>query len=285
MSFDQKISIFDLDGKPFEVKIGLEDYAAAAEAELTLGQFYARKYPTNMKAFGSPLEQMMVSVGAFLSADKHLGYSPPTMKSLIEGGANINMSSITRPDGTQNNTPAGRYFFPAILLEVIQSALETNHSPFISGFNRMVALRRSISQPRYDQVIVNTSGPRSGVAQPIGQLQNPTRILSFTTSSTQKTIPQYAVGMEISEQAMKAATLDQIAFSMREFMLQEQVDVIKRDIKEFVNGSTDSGQTALTSVTAQSFDPAIVAAGAITQKAWVKWLYEEDEKRQITDVI
>lgn len=281
--FEQTISILGPSGDAQEVRVSLDDYAEASRAGISLGQLYAQKYPTNAGVFGSPLEQMMAATGTYISSDRRAGISSPTLSSLFDTGTNL--SAITRPDGSLNRTPAGRFFFPAVVLEVIQSSLETNHSKFLTGFNNMIALRRDINQPRYDQVIIDTLGPRSGTAQPIGQLQSPARILSIRTSDTQKTIPQYAVGMEISDQALQAASLDLVSFAMREFMLQERVDVVKRDIAEFVNGSVDSGQTALPSVTAQSFDPAIVTAGTLTQKAWVKFLYEEDEIRTITDVI
>ena len=268
----KNLSILNCSGEASEIVVRMDDYREASEQGVTLGQLYCQKYPTNIALYGSPLEQMMSATGAYLSSDNRMGYRPPSIKSLLNGGAQL--SSITRPDGAVNQTPAGRFFFPAIMLEVLQSSLDDNHNDYITQFNSMIAIKRSITSPKYEQVIVNMDGPRNGVAQPIGQLETPNRILSFTTSSTSKTIPQYAVGMEISHQAVAATTLDQVALSMREFMGQERVDVIERDIGEFVNGSVDSGQTALSSVTAQSFDPAIVTAGTITQKAWVKFLYQ-----------
>jgi hypothetical protein len=277
-----KLSILNCSGEATEITVSLNDYHEASKAGITLGQLYCQKYPTNIALYGSPLEQMMSACGAYLSSDNRMGYRPPSVRDLLEGTANL--SAITRPDGALNQTPAGRFFFPAIMLEVIQSSLDENHNDYISQFNSMIAVRRSIASPKYDQVIVNMDGPKNGVAQPIGQLETPSRILSFTTSSTSRTIPQYAVGMQISAQAIAATTLDQVAISMREFMAQERVDVIERDIGEFVNGSTDSGQTALSSITAQSLDSAIVAAGTITHKAWVKYLYQDWKKRRITDI-
>jgi hypothetical protein len=279
----RNLSILNCAGDANEVVVSLNDYSEASKAGLTLGQFYCQKYPTNIALYGSPLEQMMSATGAYLSSDNRMGYRPPSIDALLNGGAML--SSITRPDGALNQTPSGRFFFPAIMLEVLQSALDDNHNSYIAQFNSMIALKRSITSSKYDQVIVNMDGPKNGVAQPIGQLETPSRILSFKTSETSKTLPRYAVGMEISAEAIAATTLDQVALSMKEFMGQERVDTIERDIGEFVNGSTDSGQTALSSVTAASFDSAIVAAGTITQKAWVKFLYQYWKRRKITDVI
>ena len=279
----QTISLRDAAGNPFEVNLSLDDYHEASKKQVTLGQLYAQKFETNSVLYGSPLERMMAAAGAYLSTDRKLGFNPPTIDKLLDGSAAT--SAITRPDGVNRFTPAGRFFFPAIVMEVIQSSLEENQSDYITAFNSMIALRRTLTSPKYDQVIVNMDGPKNGVSMPIGQMQEPTRILSFKTSSQTFTLPKYAVGMEISAEAIQATTLDQIAFSMREHMMQERITTIERDIAEFVNGSTDSGQTALSSVTAASFDASIVAAGILTQDAWVKYLYQNWKKRKITDVI
>jgi hypothetical protein len=53
----------------------------------------------------------------------------------------------------------------------------------------------------------------------------------------------------------------------------------------FLNGDVDLGMTALPQVKANVHDSSISTSGALTQKAWVKWLFTGNRQRTIKYVI
>lgn len=284
MAAETKVNIITLEGQQ-DVEIKLEDYRAAQAHNMSFSQYMNNKFPTNLEQHGSAFAQMMRSSGMFLSDDKDFGIRPPTLEQLFNPTVQLNGNVITRPDGSASQTPAGRVLFPAVLIDILESQLRDDKEGYVGMFYDMVAFTSSINSPKYDQVIVDYSNPQAARGQPISQLTRPNRMLTITTSSISRTIPTYAVGMEISAEAVRAATLDLVALAMREHALEERAAIVDRDLVGMVNGDVDAGFAALPSVTAQSFDAAIVAAGNMTQKAWVKYLRTSWRKRNITDII
>src|SRR5690606_9994922 len=100
---------------------------------------------------------------------------------------------------------AGRYFFPQVLMDVLESQLRDDRSSYTSAFNEMVATTVSVQGPRYDQVVIDYTKPREYRQQPISQLAEPNRLISITTSSIQRALPTWSIGIEISDQAAQAA--------------------------------------------------------------------------------
>lgn len=285
MSAEAKVSILTHDGTRQEIEINLEMYKAAEDAGMSFASYLNTKYPTDVERHGTAFAQAMQSCGLYLSEDREFGIRPPTIKSILEGTATLAGSAIVRPDGSQSRTPAGRVLFPAVLLEILEASLRDNKEGYLAAFTSMVAFTRTVNSAKYEQVIINYANPQAARGQPIAQLSRPTRMLTITTSDTTKTIPTYSIGMEISREALAAATLDLIGLAVREHALEERAAQVDADMVAVVNGDTDSGQTALSSITAQSLDAAIVAAGTITHKAWVKYLRRNWRRRQITDVM
>lgn len=283
------VSFLDKNGDRQGVNISLEDYKAAEDAGLSLPQYMNRQYPTvDPEKNGTTFSQMAASAGLLFSEDRHFGLRPPTIKDLLDGKATINYGAvIERPDGTANNTPAGRLLFPAVLLDLLEASLRDDRTTYNSTFLQMVAFTRTINSPRYDQVIIDYTAPRNARSMPIAQLAEPVRMLTIKTSSIQKAIPVWSIGIEISKEAQAASTLDLVGIAIREHSLEEYSKRLDEDFANIVNGSVDSGEAGIitSAVTAASFDSSIVAAGGLTQKAWVKWLLKNRRKRQLDWVV
>jgi hypothetical protein len=280
-----QVSYIDRDGERQEIEVKLEDYKAAEDAGLTLPQYMNQKYPTvHEDRNGSTFSQMMASCGLLMAEDRNFGLRPPTIKDIMDGKAGINMAAtIERPDGSQSQTPAGRIFFPAVLLDLLESSLRDDRTTYNSTFMQMVAFTRTITSPIYSQVIIDRSKPRGYRSMPISQMAEPVRMLSITTSQVQRAIPVWSIGLEISKEAQAASTLDLVGIAIREQALEELSHRLDEDFAGIVNGSVDSGETGVitNAVTAASFDSSIAAAGTLTQKAWVKWLLTGRRKRTI----
>lgn len=268
-----------------EIPLSLEMYKEAEDHGMSLATYVNTKYPTNYEEDGTAFAQLMEASGLYLSEDREYGIRPPTLKSIFDGSAILAGSAITRTDGSQSRTPAGRLLFPAVLLELLESALRDNKEGYLSAFVSMVAFTRSITSPKYEQVVISYANPQAARGQPIAQMSRPNRMLTITTSDVTRTIPTYSIGMEFSKEALNAATLDLIGLAVREHAIEERSAQVDRDMLAMVNGDTDSGYSALSSITAASLDSTIVAAGTITHKAWVKYLRRKWRKRTITDVI
>lgn len=277
------IKLQTLEGE-VEVPVSLEDYKEAEEKGLSFSQLMNRKYPTDVARHGTAFHQLMASSGLVVSENNMYGLRPPTLKDIFDGKAELN-GSIVRPDGSQRNTPAGRLLFPAVLIDLLEDSLRENKESYNTAFLGMVAQTRSVNSPRYDQVIIDFSKPRAARGAPISQLSEPTRMLTVTTSSVQRSMPTYSLGMEISREALQAATLDLIGLAVREHAIEERSQQLMDDFVGIVNGDVDAGEVGLAAVTntAVSYDPA--ATAGISHRAWVKYLRNGWRKRNITHAV
>lgn len=286
MKFKHATFIDGKTGLRTEAPLSLSDYRAAEKSDLTLPQYVNLKYETDTEKHGTAFTQMVASAGMFLHQDRDYGIRPPTLAQIFDGTLpDFNMASVVAPDGSQSDTPAGRLFFPAVILEMIESNLRPNLQSYIGSFMELVGQTININTPKYEQVIVNYTNPRNARGQPIAQLALPSTMVSITTSMNTQTIPTLSIGMEVSDQALKYATLDLVGLAITEQAINERADRMIKDLVNLVQGSADSGQTALTSQAISAFDASIVTSGALTQKAWVKYLRTGWMKRTITDVV
>lgn len=274
-------------GKQVAVPFSMDTYHDATKAGLSLSQYINRKVPTNNNDPGTAFEQCMALSGLVLSEDRHYGLRAPTISDILDGKAELDSGAIVRPDGADRHSPAGRYFFPTVLMDVLESELRDDRTTYTNAFMEMVAYTRSISGPRYDQVVIDYTKPRETRAQPISQLAEPTRLLSITTSSIQRTLPTWAIGIEISDQAAQASTLDHVQIVLREHGAEERAMRLNEDFMGIVNGNADAGETGVigSARSVTDYDPSISADGTMTQKAWVKWLMDKWMRRRITHAV
>lgn len=281
-----KTSYIDQAGKNTEIELDLAVYQEAERAQLSLPQYLAMKFPTQSDKYGTAFEQFLAASGVFMSYDAETGLRPPTMQQLLNGEATPQLGAILRPDGTNALTIAGRMFFPAVILQMIESELRTDHASYMGAFAKMVAQTVTVSSPRYDQPIINVTRPQGARGMPIGQLAEPNRMLSITVAEVSKRMPTYAIGLEISQEALAATTLDLVGIAVREQTLAERADNVDKDLKAMILGDVDSGQAALTAAyNADTLDSTISANGVLTQKAWVKFLRKAWKKRNVNWVI
>ena len=281
-----KLSLM-IQGQRQEVDFSLGTYQAAEEAGLSLSQHINRQFLTDDRDPGTAFEQCMALSGLVMSEDRHYGYRAPTIHDILTGKAELSSGAITRNDGSDRFTPAGRYFFPQVLMDVLESELREDRGSYTSAFMDMVAFTRSINGPRYDQVIIDYTKPREARAQPIAQLAEPTRLLTITTSNVQRALPTWAIGIEISDEAAKASTLDLVQIALREHGAEERANRLNEDFLGIVNGNVDAGETGIinNAVSATAYDVACATPETITQKAWVKFQLNNWMRRTLTHVV
>jgi len=276
----------DKNGETHQIDLRITDYRAAGEAGVSLSEYLTAKFPEYDIRLGTPMEQIMAQTGMYLRPDKG-GIRPPSMKQVLDGSLDMNVGTIVRPDGTGNNTPSGRLLFPEIILQLIESQLDEDKSDFVNGYNSMVAQTQTVTSPKIEQPIINTQAPRSAdvANQPVAQLAEPARMVTITVSDKTYRVPTKSIGLTISDEALQASTLDLVGLAMTHQARAERIRIIEDNITNMVNGDTDIGETALSSVQADSFDAAIVAAGVMSQKAWIHYLRAAYQTRTITHIL
>lgn len=274
-------------GKNVEVPFEMEDYRRAADKGLSLTQYVNRKVATDNRDPGTAFEQCMAASGLVQHEDRDYGYRSPTISALLSGEAFLDSGAITRPNGDDRFTPAGRYFFPQVLLEVLESQLRDDRASYTAAFNDMIATTVSVQGPRYDQVVIDYTKPRETRSQPISQLAEPTRLISITTSSVQRALPTWSIGIEISDQAAQAATLGLVQIALREQGSEEAARRLNEDFMGIVNGNADAGEAGIIGAAKSvlAYDSSLTSNGTISQKAWVKFLMDGWMRRRISHVV
>lgn len=281
-------AFLDAAGATQQVPMTVDMYRQAAENGMTFQQFVNRQYPTNVERHGTTFQQMLASEGIFMQANRELGIRPSTMAEILDGVTPMhsNVSGPTVKDGV----PASRILFPAVFLQAVEDKLVANLTMTADAFESMIASDESITGDRYEQPQINFKGPEAGFSQGITQLAAPASMLTITSSDKAFRIPTFAIGLEISDQALKASTLDIVALSLaRQAAVQRNIRA-QGYMLTLLNGDVDNGDGSLSSLglsTASStFDVlAVTGNNFITQKAWMKYLTVNGTRRTLTHLV
>lgn len=271
---ETKLKVRDHAGNLVEVPFHVRMYDDASKAGLTLSQHLNQLYAgtTDIAKYGDVLQQVMLHSGMYTRNDGRMGLNPPTMKDVLDSG--IRLSAVTRGDGSDRHTVAGRMLFPEILMRVIESQLRDDYSDTLGTWSSFIAQTQTITGPKFDQPIINVQRPRESAHAPIAQLSEPEVMLSITTAERSNSIPTKSIGLIISDEAAQASTLDLVNLAMTAQARQERIRMMEADIAAVVAGDADRGETAKSSFTAKSLDNSIVAAGNITHNAWIKYMHK-----------
>ena len=288
-------SFLDKNGAVQQVDLEVSMYRQAAEAGMSLQHFLNAKYPTDTLKYGTSFQQMMASEGIFVRPNRELGIRASTMDEILNGNK-IQAGGVVVKDGV----PASRILFPAVFLLAIEDRLNANLTMTADAFDEMVAIDEGVNGDRYEQPLLNFSNPTAGFSQGIAQLAQPASMLTITSKDVAYRIPTFSLGLEISDQALKASTLDIVALSLaRQAAVQRNIRAQSYVLNLF-NGDVDNqlgaGDGSLTSKgytdLSNSFDPLIgasgagaIASGLISQKAWMLYLMKNGTKRTLTHLV
>lgn len=282
-----KFKMRDQEGNLTEVPFHASEYQTAADAKLTLSQYLSQKYGggTDEGKYGPVVSQFMASANMFLGSDMATGLRSPSMKEIVNDG--IQMSNVIRNDGSDRNSVAGRLLFPEIVMRTMEANLSSNYDDFIGGWNGLIAMTESINGPIFDQPLINTQAARDSRANPISQLAMPDQMMSITTSNVPRRILTRSIGVQISEEAQAATSLQLVNLAVTAQSRGERVALIEEDIAAILNGDTDrsAADTALATFKANTLDSSIVAAGNMTHKAWIKYLRANYRLRNIDAIV
>jgi hypothetical protein len=115
-------------------------------------------------------------------------------------------------------------------------------------------------------------------------------MLLMTASDRSFKIAGTSIGIEYSDQVANSVTLPIVTLSMQRQAEEEAMERIEDQLLNFLNGDTDLDMVALASVpgavkNAKTDYDSSLAVGALSQKAWVGWLFNNSRKRRIDTVV
>lgn len=276
-----KAFLKDKTGAQAEVTLTPHIYQEALDANLTVPQLLNQKFgdATDVETYGAPYDQLAASCGLIIAKDSQYGLKPPSIGDLLSGKAMFGATTFADAD------PASRILYPAAVLEMVESSLAANRMADVNGFNSMVALTSTVSSSRVEQPVINMTNAEAGRSKAISQLAEPARMLTVTTSDTTKKLPTLSLGLEVSDQALQATTLDFVSMAIARQSEVEQNARCYDYLLAMLQGDTDHGTSALSQTKANTFDSTISAAGSVTKTALIKWLVTNYHKRRVSHIV
>ena len=272
-------------GNLTEGSVSVTDYAKAANEGLSLSQFMAKKFPTDEAQYGSVLSQALTSNNLHLTAIPGMGIQASKMSEMFNGGLNVQAGAITSPDGTANNTPAGRIFFPEVILQTIAANLSADKTDFFEGYQSLIGGTELVNAPEFKRARIDVTAPEDSESMSTAQLAEPAAMVSITAADSTTPIPSKGIGLIISDQAMKNTSIDLVNTVMARQAYGERVRMVEAQLSDVFNGNSDLGMSALSSITAQSLDALVTAAGTISQKAWIHYLRDNYQTIGINKIV
>lgn len=284
-----KISVLDTYGKLQEVELNdLSLYREAMAKGISFRQLVNQKYPT---VAGGPdtFMQMCAAAGLRFKKDDVTGIPAASLMEVLEpqaaGGHFVDTSGVS----------PSRILFPAAILEVIEDALQGKQNLATAAFDSIVGYNQTISTNKFEQPVLSYSGaqgPQNSQFNRISQNTRPNLMLALTASDVTRKIGTSSIGMEISREALMGTSLDLVALTMARFYKLADYNEWVTQIGLLLSGDPDAavtsfsaGTSALSSVTAASYDSSIVAAGVLSQKAWLAYLYNKSIKMTKTHIL
>jgi hypothetical protein len=270
-------------GATREVALDVSMYRIAADNNLSLEQYINRQYPVNVH--GSAFDQMLASEGVFIRGNRDIGLRAATLDEVLNGRPKTEAGVIVK-----DAVPQSRILFPAAILSAIEDKLVEDLTITPNAFNGLVAIDDVVSTDRWERPILNFSKPEAARSQGIAQLALPASMLTITASQISRAIPTRSLGLEVSDQALRATTLDLVSLALTRQRAVERNERAFEFLLSLLNGDQDMEMPALSTITgkvrtAASFDAAITTAGTLSQRAWVGFLFNNATRRTITHVV
>lgn len=203
---------------------------------------------------------------------------------LAAGPANIQSAGIiTSPDG-QDKSPAGRIFYPEIVMDIMRSQLAADNSDIERGFDSMIAVTENIAGAMYTQPKIDVTSNEKVRHQPIAQGADPAVMVNISTSQVSRSIPTRSIGLQITDQAANFATIDLVATAIGAQARGEKAAMVDYDLNAIVNGDTDAGISALVAQQLKDYDSSLTTGNA-SHKAFLKMLHSDYQKLSVDSAI
>lgn len=259
---------------------------AAADSGKTFRDVVNTTFKTSVGTYGEVFHQLCASEGIYFKNSKAAGIASPSLASVIDGNGRLEAGVIIK-----DVTPGSRSLFMPALLQAVEDKIVANYAMSVNAFNKLVAYEQTVANDRVEQPVLNYSRPEAARSQVISQLAAPTSMLSITTSDRTMKIPTRSLGIEWSDQAAKATSLDLIALAIARQRMVEMNENANNYFVALLSGDQDVGyggaalSTIANKVVKHTTFDASCTTGMVTQSAWMQWLYKNNKRRTIDWVI
>lgn len=184
----------------------------------------------------------------------------------------------------------GRLVTQAYLFDAIESKLRSSDYGLTEIFTRKAAAVDTINNTKFDRPILNFTRPEGARSRNIAQLSEPASMMLLTASDVSMRISSSSIGLEYSDEAAKQISIDIVTLSVTRQAETEALERIEGQLLTFLNGDSDVGMAALSSVAgavknAKTDYDSTLTAGNLSQKAWVNWLFNGSRYRTINTVV
>ncbi len=276
-----------------EFKANIDDGTGQHEISLDMSLYKSNRgfvselnhrYPTPVGA-PTAADQLFAQCGLFRQPAGRTGLRAPRLQEIMEGTAGISVEAASTAPGS---TGISRFVAPAAILSGVQNDIYEDKSGVLAQFMKLVAYTNSVAGNRYERPVFNYSPARASRAKPVAQLAEPTSIGLLTVGETSGTIPIFASGLEISDQAMAYFGFAEVQKCMSIMATEDIAERADAWLLTMMAGDTDHGMAALAGEQVQkavTLDSTIAAAGVLTQTAWIKWIAFHSKRAPITHII
>ena len=273
-----------------EFKATLQDGTGQHEITLDMGLYKSEQgfvgalnsqFPTP-QGMPTASEQLFAQCGLYRTADLKSGIKPAKIRDILDGGG------LSAAGTAPGSTGISRFVAPAAILAGVQNDINEDRTGVLAQFMNLVAFTQSVAGNRYEKPVFNYDPARNSRAKPVAQLAEPTSIGLLTVGEQSGTIPIFASGLEISDQAMDYFGFAEVQKCMS---IMATYDIAERAdgwLLSMMAGDADHGMAALSGdqvEKAVTIDSGIGAAGIVSQKAWIKWIAKHSKRAPITHVI
>ena len=282
----------DNNGHTQEVDISAEELMQAPRAAGQSPQQYLNtKFKEADLKIGPAFQQMQASIGIQRGTSENIFGLRPTSMATLLGIPGSEFSAGSALSNTQQNaSPFGsssRAFTVISIIDAIESAVAKDRTTDADTFYGMVGTELAVNSEHFEQPVISydtLGGPEQATATRVAQGATPPNMAFFKTADRIRRIGSWTIGMEWTDAALRATTLDFVTMTMARYLAVERDARAYRYISDLFAGNGDFVVGAVTPVTTATLDSA-GAAKTITHKAWVKWLARNRKYRKITHAI
>lgn len=245
------------------------------EAGLSPTAYINRTFADANLKVGTAMEQFRSSLGIYAQGNKDFGFTDLTLGQIE---ANLNVSKGTGTMGTES-----RAFVVQTILDATESKMLKDMTSDTSAFDGMVGMSMSIATEVFEQPVIDYTKTEAGKSQRMAQNATPPLLISFSTSDVVRKLPVWNMGMQWSDQALRATTLDFVTMSVARYLMIERDERVNTYLSEVFLGGGDLNKTTVATVASSALD-STSTGGVLTHKAWVKFLARNRKYRKITHV-
>ena len=245
------------------------------EAGLSPTAYINRTFADANLKVGTAMEQFRSSLGIYAQGNKDFGFTDLTLGQIE---ANLNVSKGTGTMGTES-----RAFVVQTILDATESKMLKDMTSDTTAFDSMVGMNMSIATEVFEQPVIDYTKTEAGKSQRMAQNAPPPLLISFSTSDVVRKLPVWNMGMQWSDQALRATTLDFVTMSVARYLMIERDERVNTYLSEVFLGGGDLNKTTVATVASSALDTTSTG-GVLTHKAWVKFLARNRKYRKITHV-